>query len=213
MPTTFPDDPGGGGLDTPNLTVSPPHNHPQQSLTYAKALGGESAGSSNLKKFAEIVAQQKEQRNVLEVKIKKIQASSQTTPSEAPSNPRNLTMDDISELTFDILGIKFEECVGIDFWTGRYDSREIILKPGVDTTKYITTEPIIFKEHEVHVKKMLVGMTKVTFKNVPMYVPDEEILHLCGVYGTVQDNKVHWETIRVSTSTQKGVLVSPTGMS
>ena len=209
MSATYQVDPGGGSLDTPNLTVSSPSNHPQSSLTYAKALGGVSAGSSNLKKYAEIVAQQRDQRNVLEVKIKKIQTKS-TTPDEAPSNPKSLTMDDISEFTFDILGIKFEECVGVDYWTGRYDSREIILKPGVDTTKFITTEPIIFKDHEILVKKMLVDMTKVTFKNVPMYVPDEEILHLCGVYGTVLDNKVHWETIKVTTSTQRGVLVSPT---
>ena len=43
-----------------------------------------------------------------------------------------------------------------------------------------------------------------------MYVPDEEILHLCGVYGTVQDIKVYWETQRVTTSTKRGILVSPT---
>ena len=68
-------------------------------------------------KYAEIVANQRDQRNVLEVKIKKIQTPS--TTDEAPSNPKSLTMDDISEFTFDILGIKFEECVGVDYWTGR----------------------------------------------------------------------------------------------
>ena len=43
-----------------------------------------------------------------------------------------------------------------------------------------------------------------------MYVPDEELLHLCGIYGTVVDNKVHWEQLRITTSTKKGVLTSPT---
>ena len=59
-------------------------------------------------------------------------------------------------------------------------------------------------------KKMLNDATKVTFRNVPMYVPDEEILHLCGVYGTVMENKVYWEKMKITTSTKKGVLTSPT---
>ena len=202
-------DHGGGGTRPPDLTTSPPSPHHQTSLTYAKALGGTSGGSNNLMKYAEIVAKQRAERNVLEVKMKKILTPSSVT-GEAPKSPKSLTMDEISELIFDVLGIKFEECIGVDYWTGRYDTKEILMKPEVDVTKYISSEPIIFKEHEIFVKKMLVDMTKVTFKNVPMYVPDEEILHLCGVYGTVQDNQVHRETIKVSTTTQRGVLVSPT---
>ena len=43
-----------------------------------------------------------------------------------------------------------------------------------------------------------------------MYVPDEELLHLAGVYGTVVENKVHYEKLRITTSTKQGVLTSPT---
>ena len=85
-----------------------------------------------------------------------------------------------------------------------------MLKPEVDSSKYITCEPIVYKDHEITVKKMLNDVTKVTFRNVPMYVPDEEILHLCGVYGTVVDNRVYWEKMRITTSSKKGVLTSPT---
>ena len=196
----------GNGPGPPDLTVTPPS--PSQSLTYAKALEGNARGTSNLLKFAEIVAQQRVERNVLEVKIKRNQTKNES--DEAFNAPRGLNMDDISEIVFEILGINFEDCIGVDYFTGRYDTKEILLKPGVDATKYITMEPIMYKDHEIQVKKMLNDLTKVTFKNVPMYVPDEEILHLCGVYGTVPDNKVHWETIRVSTANKKGVLVSPT---
>ena len=80
----------------------------------------------------------------------------------------------------------------------------------MDPTEYITPEPIIFKNHEITVKKILHDVTKVTFKNVPMYVPDEELLHLAGVYGTVVENKVHYEKLRITTSTKQGVLTSPT---
>ena len=38
-------------------------------------------------------------------------------------------------------------------------------------------------------------MTKVTFKNVPLNIPDEEILHLCETYGKAVDNIVHYEKL------------------
>ena len=129
--------------------------------------------------------------------------------TDRASQPKGLTIDDLSEFVFEILNVKFEECIGVDFYTGRYDTREIMFKSEVDTTKYIITEPMVFKEHEIVTKKMLNDVTKVTFKNVPMYVPDEEIIHLCGIYGTVQNNKVYWEKQRVTTSTKRGILVSP----
>ena len=87
---------------------------------------------------------------------------------------------------------------------------EYIGEPGVDTARYTTSEPYNFKDHEFIVKKMLNDVIRVTFKNVPMYVSDEEILHLCGVYGTVLEDKVYWEQLRVTTTNKKGVLVSPT---
>ena len=196
-------DPGGG---VPPPGHPPPSSSPtpdQLSPTYAKAVGGATGSPSQLKKYAEIIAHQKSQRNVLEVKIRKI-------TSTGMNPPKHLTLDDISEFIFENLNLQFEECVGVDFFTGRFDTKEILLKPGIDSSKYITSEPIVYKEHEIEVKKMLNDITKVTFRNVPMYVPDEEILHLCGIYGTVVDNKVYWEKMRFTTSTKKGVLVSPT---
>ena len=35
----------------------------------------------------------------------------------------------------------------------------------------------------------------VTFKNVPLNVPDEEIIHLCISYGSSVENKVHYEVL------------------
>ena len=204
--------PGGGpnqlqsNSSTSSTTAASNH---QESLTYAKALGGATGGSPNLRKYAEIVAQQKADRNVLELKLKKITKIDRDN-GDIIHKPRNLSFDDISEFIFETLSIQFEDCIGVDLNTGRYDTREIIMKPGVNTDIYITKEPLIFREHEMSVTKMLNDVTKVIFKNVPMYVPDEELLHLCGVYGTVTDNKVHWETQRITTTTKKGILVSPT---
>ena len=186
--------PDPGGQETPIPMSSLSLTFPDQSTpSYAKAVGGAAGGSKHLKKYAEIIAQQKSQRNVLEVKIKKI-AYTNTETNELV-NPKSLTIEDISEFIFEILNIQFEECVGVDYYTGRYDTREILLKPGVDTTRYTSNEPYLFNHHEIMVKKMLNDVTRVTFRNVPMYVPDEEILHLCGIYGSVMDDKVYWEQI------------------
>ena len=88
----------GAGPGPPDLSVSPPS--PQQpSLTYAKALGGAAGVNSNLMKYAEIVAQQKAQRNVLEVKINKVN-SNHNNENERPI--KSLNMDDISELVFGV---------------------------------------------------------------------------------------------------------------
>ena len=43
---------------------------------------------------------------------------------------KNLTFDDVSELIFEIINIQFEECIGVDYFTGRYDTREQSLHLG-----------------------------------------------------------------------------------
>ena len=37
--------------------------------------------------------------------------------------------------------------------------------------------------------------TKVSFRNVPFSVPDEEIIELCKCYGSPINNKVHYEKL------------------
>ena len=72
MSTSDPDkDRGGGCPPFRESSSTPPPTPDQISLSYAKAMGGASGGTNQLKKYAEIVALQKTQRNVLEVKIKK----------------------------------------------------------------------------------------------------------------------------------------------
>ena len=41
----------------------------------------------------------------------------------------------------------------------------------------------MFKSHGVTVRKQLSNVTRITFRNVPLNIPDEEILHLCDHYG------------------------------
>ena len=66
--------------------------------------------------------------------------------------------------------------------TNRYDTKEVRLKYDVDPTPYLTTEPIIFCGHEVTVRRQTSKTVLVMFKDVPLSIPDEEIINLCKCY-------------------------------
>ena len=187
---------GGPGPPPPQSSPTPLHsliNPGQESSGPAWAGAGCLGGNNyNMRDFSTILEQEKYSRNILEIKIVKIT----TTDSEgAIHKPKHLTFDDLGELIFDVLQIDPEHCLTFDYNTGRYDTREIRLKPKVNVDSYVTKTPITYKEHLVTVAKQLHNVTRVTFKYVPLNVPDEEILHLCDCYGTPLENKVHYETL------------------
>ena len=157
----------------------------------AWAGSGVSGGMNCSRTFQQIIEDEKKKRNILEIKLQKLKLISDSDDSYA----RSLTYDDLGELIFDVLKIDPEDCVAFDYNTGRYDVKQIQLKPDVYADKFATGSPIEFKNHLVHVYKQLSNITRVTFKNVPLNVPDEEILHLCKFYGTPFDNTVRTEVL------------------
>ena len=141
-----------------------------------------SGGVQNSRSFEEIISEEKTNRNILEFHITKIT----TTENQQHVKIMNLTFDDLSIFIFNTLKIKHQDCLGIDYTTGRYDHREVQLKPGVDVNPYITgNTPMQFKNHNIFVKRQTNNITKVLFRKVPLNVPDEEILNLCICYGEV----------------------------
>ena len=52
---------------------------------------------------------------------------------------------------------------------------------------------IKFKEHYITIQKQTNNVTHVTFKHVPMNVPDKDIIDLCKVYGEPINNEVVYE--------------------
>ena len=93
--------------------------------------------------------------------------------------------------------------MGFNYSTGRYGVREVKFKPGVDISQFIKNG-IEFKGHEVFTKKQVNNLTKVTFRNVPFNIPDEEVIELCKCYGTPVNNKVHYE--RLFNARNKGMM-------
>ena len=103
------------------------------------------------------------------------------------------SFDYIATFLFDELQIKPEDCLRFNYTLGRYDSREVMFKPGVNLSPFIGS--FEFKGHEITTRKQRNNVTKVTFKNVPLNIPNEELLHLCETYGKPVDHVVHYELL------------------
>ena len=162
---------------------------PKSSTTPEKLGGATNDTPCRMRSFEEILAEEKKNRNILTVTLTKIIIFE----NGREIKEKNLTMKDMGEFMFDVLKLKVEDCAGLSLSTNRYDTREINLKPGTDPTPYLTKEPITFKGHTITVTKQRTDTTKVTFKNVPWNIPDEEIINICEVYGTPLNNKVIYD--------------------
>ena len=140
-----------------------------------------------IRSYEEIIADAKSNRNILEIHLKK------NTPVDDPSKkPANLTYDQLGELLFDVLKIKSDECLQLNFSTFRYDTREVVLKPNVNLMPYIKVIDN-FYGHKVTTSMQSSNLVRVSFRNVPANVPDEEILHLCNFYGKPTSNFVEYD--------------------
>ena len=75
--------------------------------------------------------------------------------------------------------------IGIDYTTSWYGHREVELRSGIDLSPYLTgNNPIEYMKHKIIVKTQEKNSsTKILFRNVPLNVPDEEIINLCMSYG------------------------------
>ena len=121
--------PGGGGSTTGH--PRPPASIQSSTTTTPEQLGGSSdATPRRMRTFEEIIAYEKENRNILTVKLAKIV----TFVNGEEVRERNLNIEDIGELFFDVVKLKVEDCAGLSLSTNRYDTKEINLKPGVDPT-------------------------------------------------------------------------------
>ena len=79
-----------------------------------------------MRNFSQIIEEEKANRNILEINLRKITS---TDSNGDTYKPKHLNFDDLAELIFDVLNIKPDDCLSYDYNTGRYDTREIKFKP------------------------------------------------------------------------------------
>ena len=127
----------------------PVHHHSHVHPAVTPREGDGQGATKHMRSFAQILADEAENRNILEIKLIKKSSGDSTIP-----RPENLSLEKVGELMFDVLKIKAEDCIRVALITNRYDTKEVMLKPGVDPTPYLTTEPLTFHEHEVIVRRL-----------------------------------------------------------
>ena len=118
------------------------------STTSAQAGGEGDATEVRMRSFVEILASEQEERNILEIHLTRMSSMVNNVMTQAKA----LNHDDIAELIFDLLNVDYKQCVGFNYNTGNYGTREIKFKSGIDLTPYIRSG-LVFKGHEVDTKK------------------------------------------------------------
>ena len=183
-----------GGLPphhgTTNIPPAPSASQDVSSMTPAQ--GGDRLDNlpCRMRNFAEILNEEQHHRNILEVKLVRTSVMSDNGESE---KVKTLNEGDLSDFFFDVMKLRMEDCEGLALRTHHYDTKEVKLKKGIDPTPYLTTSTLLFRGHEISIKKQMNNLTRVTFKNIPFNIPDEEVIHLCSMYGTPLNNQVHYE--------------------
>ena len=145
--------------------------------------------------YEQIIAQSSTANILIRFKISKIYK-----PENPEYKPPQLFPSHFGVFLFDVLKINPEDCLEIDVDTGRYDTKELLVKASTNLDNILTSEPHIYREHRIMASRVSSLTTKIIFKNVPISVPDEEILHMCCHYGNLSDNKVHREVVHLGSS-------------
>ena len=167
---------GGGGLDASHALQS--QVRPGQTFAgAAQAAGGTVPGGRS---WLQIFNDAKQKRNILEIHISKI--DDQPNDENREQRPKGLTNDQLSDFLFNILKINEDDCTGLDYF---YGHKEIELKEGVDITSFLHVDiPIKYLDYNIIVKKQETNFaTKILFRNVPLNVPEEELMNLALCYG------------------------------
>ena len=79
----------------------------------------------------------------------------------------------------------------------------MLVKSDTDLAKVLTYDTLFtHKDHEILVSIVSNQSTRVTFKGVPLSVPNEELLYLCSLHGVIKDGIVHQTTLRLGGKTR-----------
>ena len=112
--------PGGGKPPYPDPSVL--KNVSDQSSATSIGMGGRIGDKKEMRTFAQILADEKQKRNILEIKLRKLSNNDQLSV-------KSLTVEDVSVLLFDVIKLDPSHCLGVALRTSRFDTKEVKLKP------------------------------------------------------------------------------------
>ena len=192
-----PDDPGGTTEDenvitdekleelaSNTVTEDRPLDSNASTMTSPWGVDGQKCKNRTYEQIIE--ESKKDNENVLCIRIEKLR---NTENSDLAG--QKIYNQDIENIIFDEINVDVDQIEEIDF--SKFNMKEIYFKRGHDVKKYCRN-PFIYKGHMITVGNNAFSSnhTKVTFLNVPKYIPDEELVHFCSTFGDVIDSTVYY---------------------
>ena len=172
------------------------NNHKEnQSRTTTQVVAGQAPPQpTHMKPYAQIIQEAKDIRNILEVKITK---TSNLDPDATTKKDSQLSFDAMADFLFSTLNIDPALCLAFNHSLGNYNFKELSFKPGVPIDSYVGTYnisqgPATFS---ITTKKQQSSTVRLTFRNCPLNIPDQELLHIATTFCSPVDNIIHYETI------------------
>ena len=194
-----PDDPGGTPEEAANIITNEKLEEAvSNTVTEEESSGSEAEATMTSpwgvdgqkcknRSYEQIMEESKKEiENVLCIRIEKLRNGNNTNESG-----QKLSYQDIENIIFDEINVEVDQIEEIDF--SKFNTKEIYFKSGHNVKKYCRN-PFIYKGHMISVGNNVYTSihTKVTFLNVPKYVPDEELVHFCSTLGVVKDPTVYY---------------------
>ena len=194
----------GWARPRPTLPRQQQDPHPLTQMRHASYAGAAGAAASNVEReaYRALAEATKDKRNLLILKTPK-------HPTDSGPRKKLLEQVDWAELIFDLCEIKPDDVAGIDFQAGGFNAAEIQLKDEVDSSQYVGISKEL-KGMTFNISKSQENSTRITFKNVPLSVPDQELLHLVKAYGGKLE-KEEVEHAKEQVSSPKGINLEVMG--
>ena len=152
------------------------------------------ARSNGDRSYAQIISDSKSLTANIVLKIK-------LEPCSGDKKSMNISDSQLGDFIFNDLKLPVDDVLQLGFSTGRNNSKEILVKYTTDvrniTTNNINPPHHLYKDYKITISTLDDKSTKITFINVPLNVPIEEIRHLCKVYGKLTDGTVHTVPVKL----------------
>jgi hypothetical protein len=134
--------------------------------------------------YAEIMHEYNQNLNVLEISSQKIDFDTNTTN-------RNISFADFSDFVLETLQVRPEDCVSYGHAEFGFNNKELKFRAGVDISSYCRS--YTFRGHTILVKRQGGRTVRVTFRDVPHFVLDEELRNIVETFGKAADDRVYYE--------------------
>ena len=164
------------------IGVKTPDSNSNSSTSTTGAWGSDGKQKCQGRNYADIVNESKKnQKNTLYINLEK-----EDDTKKVPCLSKKDILDIFNKLNINIDDI--QRCA----IHSRHDIKEVHLKPCIDASSFLGPM-FVHAGWKVMTSTVKSSVTKVRFRNVPIYVPDEELFHLASFFGKVKDDLVTYE--------------------